>query len=412
MPLRIRPRGLVRAMLLCFLGVLVLNAGPLAWAFNVDLPSALVHRGPEGSMFGFAVTVHRDRGFNCVFVGSKQCSKSDRVTFSSRTWFWLYSVGPRSAAKAHKAGPLRSTVSARRHPSIKARACGPERRHVLPIWAWPVDRASFVELEALSRGADRLRPRCLVSRAGRTLGPSGRGHLGERESGYRERLCTWQQDNGTRGENCPRGALLDGFRGLLLLNVFVEAIKKIMEVLWAVVVEQWEAGPSWKSEPSACRYLGLAGGSRPGSVFRPEVTCRRHRRRPRPPCCTASEVFPRVELRCTPSAAAGATLPSLFWLAHVPLVLPPRGFQAYFLSLSPSSRVSPPPNYAKKESREATTEIKTKAYGTRGKWHQGQPGVLLQAASPRPMAVVGVLSTVQRERAFYVLIDAPGRHHD
>uniref|UniRef100_A0A224Z2I5 Integrin alpha 8 n=1 Tax=Rhipicephalus zambeziensis TaxID=60191 RepID=A0A224Z2I5_9ACAR len=70
MPLRIRPRGLVRAMSLCFLGVLVLNAGPLAWAFNVDLPSALVHRGPEGSMFGFAVTVHRDRGFNWLLVGA------------------------------------------------------------------------------------------------------------------------------------------------------------------------------------------------------------------------------------------------------------------------------------------------------------------------------------------------------
>lgn len=33
-----------------------------AGGFNVDLPSALVHRGPEGSMFGFAVSQHRDRG--------------------------------------------------------------------------------------------------------------------------------------------------------------------------------------------------------------------------------------------------------------------------------------------------------------------------------------------------------------
>ncbi|XP_075739670.1 integrin alpha-PS2-like [Rhipicephalus microplus] len=68
MPLRTRPRGLVRAMLWCFLCVLV--PAPLAWAFNVDLPSALVHRGPEGSMFGFAVTVHRDRGFNWLLVGA------------------------------------------------------------------------------------------------------------------------------------------------------------------------------------------------------------------------------------------------------------------------------------------------------------------------------------------------------
>ncbi|CAN7996424.1 unnamed protein product [Ixodes hexagonus] len=44
--------------------VLVLTPPP-AHGFNVDLPTALVHTGPEGSMFGFAVSQHRDRGFSC-----------------------------------------------------------------------------------------------------------------------------------------------------------------------------------------------------------------------------------------------------------------------------------------------------------------------------------------------------------
>nr|XP_054932188.1 integrin alpha-PS2-like [Dermacentor andersoni] len=79
MPLRTRPHGLVRAMLFRFLCALVLlDAGPLAWAFNVDLPSALVHRGPKGSMFGFAVTVHRDRGFNLLLVGAPDALAEQR----------------------------------------------------------------------------------------------------------------------------------------------------------------------------------------------------------------------------------------------------------------------------------------------------------------------------------------------
>ena len=35
-----------------------------AGAFNVDIPSALTHRGPSGSYFGFSVDVHMDRGLN------------------------------------------------------------------------------------------------------------------------------------------------------------------------------------------------------------------------------------------------------------------------------------------------------------------------------------------------------------
>lgn len=30
--------------------------------FNMDIDSALIHRGPDGSMFGFAVSQHKDNG--------------------------------------------------------------------------------------------------------------------------------------------------------------------------------------------------------------------------------------------------------------------------------------------------------------------------------------------------------------
>ncbi|XP_064455388.1 integrin alpha-PS2-like [Ornithodoros turicata] len=44
--------------------------GPFTGAFNVDLPTALVHRGPHGSMFGFAVSQHRVRGVSWLLVGA------------------------------------------------------------------------------------------------------------------------------------------------------------------------------------------------------------------------------------------------------------------------------------------------------------------------------------------------------
>ncbi|EFX79732.1 hypothetical protein DAPPUDRAFT_304328 [Daphnia pulex] len=39
-------------------------------AFNVDIPSALTHRGPSGSYFGFSVDLHKDRGLNWLLVGA------------------------------------------------------------------------------------------------------------------------------------------------------------------------------------------------------------------------------------------------------------------------------------------------------------------------------------------------------
>ena len=50
-------------MVLCCCWMALLLVGRSA-AFNVDIPSALSHRGPAGSYFGFSVDVHRDRNVN------------------------------------------------------------------------------------------------------------------------------------------------------------------------------------------------------------------------------------------------------------------------------------------------------------------------------------------------------------
>lgn len=42
------------------LGLLIVCAVNFAAGFNLDVDSALVHRGPVGTYFGFAVTQHKD----------------------------------------------------------------------------------------------------------------------------------------------------------------------------------------------------------------------------------------------------------------------------------------------------------------------------------------------------------------
>ncbi|KAK3731729.1 hypothetical protein RRG08_035399 [Elysia crispata] len=55
--------------------VLVLLTPP-AVAFNVDLKSAVVHEGPENSMFGYAVAQHIDQSTNWVLIGAPRYQTS------------------------------------------------------------------------------------------------------------------------------------------------------------------------------------------------------------------------------------------------------------------------------------------------------------------------------------------------
>lgn len=41
-----------------------------AEAFNVDLASVVVQRGPDGSYFGYSVALHKDRGTSWLLVGA------------------------------------------------------------------------------------------------------------------------------------------------------------------------------------------------------------------------------------------------------------------------------------------------------------------------------------------------------
>ncbi|GFS07348.1 integrin alpha-PS2 [Elysia marginata] len=52
-----------------FAALLVLLTPP-AVAFNVDLKSAVIHEGPQNSMFGYAVAQHIDQSTNWVLIGA------------------------------------------------------------------------------------------------------------------------------------------------------------------------------------------------------------------------------------------------------------------------------------------------------------------------------------------------------
>ncbi|RWS11316.1 Integrin alpha-PS2-like protein, partial [Dinothrombium tinctorium] len=50
--------------------IILLCANALANGFNIDVDSALIHRGPTGTYYGFSVAQHRDRGDSWLLVGA------------------------------------------------------------------------------------------------------------------------------------------------------------------------------------------------------------------------------------------------------------------------------------------------------------------------------------------------------
>jgi hypothetical protein len=51
---------LPRYVLFVLVGLLCSPFLHSSYGFNIDVPSAITHRGPSGSMFGFAVAQHKD----------------------------------------------------------------------------------------------------------------------------------------------------------------------------------------------------------------------------------------------------------------------------------------------------------------------------------------------------------------
>uniref|UniRef100_T1JAK7 Integrin alpha-2 domain-containing protein n=1 Tax=Strigamia maritima TaxID=126957 RepID=T1JAK7_STRMM len=54
--------------------ILLLGGIGVARAFNMDLNSFVMHRGPDDAMFGFAVAQHRDRATSWLLVGAPQAN--------------------------------------------------------------------------------------------------------------------------------------------------------------------------------------------------------------------------------------------------------------------------------------------------------------------------------------------------
>lgn len=56
-------------------------AGSAGWqvlAFNLDTQSAIIHRGPEGSYFGYTVAQYKDRGVPYLLVGAPKAQTNQR----------------------------------------------------------------------------------------------------------------------------------------------------------------------------------------------------------------------------------------------------------------------------------------------------------------------------------------------
>lgn len=70
-------------LVLSIVQFLILNHSQVSQAFNVDTASPLIHKGPDGSYFGFTVAEHRNQGQLWLLVGAPRVQTSQPKTNSS-----------------------------------------------------------------------------------------------------------------------------------------------------------------------------------------------------------------------------------------------------------------------------------------------------------------------------------------